>query len=127
MKEGTTICAARDGIVIDVKEDSNKGGKTIKFQEYGNYITIYHKDGTMANYYHLQKNGSKVKVGDKVKAGDEIALSGNTGWSSGPHLHFQVYSFNEDMEVKSIPTKFKQKENKAVTLVKNKEGYVSVH
>ncbi|MBL4667682.1 MAG: M23 family metallopeptidase [Flavobacteriales bacterium] len=127
MPEGTSICAARDGIVIFVKDDSNKHGKTIKYQSYGNYITIYHSDGTMANYFHLKKNGSKVKVGDKVKAGEVIALSGNTGWSSGPHLHFQVFRFDENMEVKSVATKFRQVEGKAIILKKSKEGYLSVH
>ena len=100
MEIGTPICAARDGLILFVKENSNKGGKTFKFQEYGNNITIYHEDGTMANYFHIKKGGSKVKEGDRVKAGDVIALSGNTGWSSGPHLHFQVYSFDKDMNVK---------------------------
>jgi murein DD-endopeptidase MepM/ murein hydrolase activator NlpD len=127
MDEGTIICAARDGIVIGVKDDSNKHGKTIQFQEFGNYITIYHNDGTMANYFHIEKKGSKVKVGDKVTAGQEIGYSGNTGWSSGPHLHFQVYSFNEAMDVKTIPTKFLQEDGKAIILEKNKDGYKSVH
>lgn len=127
MDVGTPICAARDGIVLEVKEDSDKRGKTYKYQKYGNFIIIYHRDGSMANYFHIKKNGSKVNVGDKVKAGQIIALSGNTGWSSGPHLHFQVYSFDKDMEVKSIPTKFKQSEGKAIILKKSKEGYKSIH
>lgn len=127
MEEGTPICAARGGIVIFVKDDSNKHGKTIQFQEYGNYITIYHEDGTMANYFHLQKNGSKVKVGDKITAGQIIALSGNTGWSSGPHLHFQVFSFTKNMDFKSIPTLFLQEDGKTITLEKSETGYKSVH
>ncbi len=127
MNEGTSICAARDGIVIFVKDDSNKHGKTYKFQEFGNNVTILHKDGTMANYFHIQKGGSKVKVGDEVTAGQVIALSGNTGWSSGPHLHFQVYGFDEDMEVKSVPTKFKLEDNKTGILKVSTTGYKSVH
>jgi len=127
MDVGTPICAARDGIVIDVKEDSNKHGKTYKYQEYGNYIIIYHTDGTMANYFHLKKNGSKVEVGDKVVAGQLIALSGNTGWSSGPHLHFQVYVFDADMKVKTIPTRFRQENGKSIILKNSKEGYISSH
>lgn len=127
MDEGTTICAARGGTIVEVKDDSNKGGKTIKYQDFGNYITICHDDGTLANYYHLKKGGSLVKVGDKVKDGQGIALSGNTGWSSGPHLHFQVYSFTGALEVKSIPTKFKQEDGKVIILKENREGYVSVH
>ena len=80
----------------------------------------------MANYFHLKKSGSKVKVGDRVYAGDVIALSGNTGWSSGPHLHFQVFSHNEDMEVESIPTKFKTEDGNII-LKKSQEGYKCVH
>lgn len=127
MEVGTPICAARDGIVLSVKEDSDKRGKTYKYQEHGNYIEIYHTDGTMANYFHLKKNGSKVKVGDKVEAGQVIGLSGNTGWSSGPHLHFQVYVFDSNMEVKTIPTKFRQENGKAIILQESREGYKSVH
>jgi murein DD-endopeptidase MepM/ murein hydrolase activator NlpD len=127
MDEGTPICAARGGVVIFVKDDSNKSGKTIKYQDYGNYITIYHEDGTLANYFHIKKGGSKVKVGEKVNDGQVIAMSGNTGWSSGPHLHFQVYSFDEEMEMKSIPTKFRQADGKAIILKLSKEGYQSVH
>jgi murein DD-endopeptidase MepM/ murein hydrolase activator NlpD len=127
MDVGTPICAARDGVVLEVKEDSDKSGKTYKYQEYGNYIIIYHEDGTMANYFHIKKKGSKVEVGDKVKAGQVIALSGNTGWSSGPHLHFQVYSFDADMQVKTIPTKFIQEDERSIILKKSKEGYKSIH
>jgi murein DD-endopeptidase MepM/ murein hydrolase activator NlpD len=126
MKEGTSVCAARDGIVIDVKEDSNKHGKSTKFIEYGNYVTIYHKDGTMADYFHIQKNGSNVKIGEKVSVGQEIALSGNTGWSSGAHLHFEVYGYDENMELKTIATKFKVEDHKTEILKESKTGYKSV-
>jgi len=127
MDVGTPICAAREGVVIAVKEDSDKRGKTYKSQKHGNYIVIYHEDGTMANYFHLKKSGSKVKVGDRVAAGQVIALSGNTGWSSGPHLHFQVYTFDTEMELKTVPTKFRQEGGKTLLLKKSKEGYQSVH
>ena len=126
MKEGTSVCAAREGIVIFVKDDSDKRGKTAKYKGFGNYVTIYHEDGTMADYFHLKKNGSKVKVGDQVLAGQEIALSGNTGWTTGPHLHFQTYKFNEDMEYESIPTTFKLEDGKTGILKVSDKGYVSV-
>lgn len=126
MPEGSSVCAAREGIVIFVKDDSDKGGKTAKYKSFGNYVTIYHRDGTMADYFHLKKNGSKVKVGDEVLAGQEIALSGNTGITTGAHLHFQTYKFNEDMEYESIPTTFKLEDGKTGILKVSDKGYVSV-
>lgn len=102
---GDTIYAARSGIVTDVKEDSNKGGYDPKYEPFGNYIKIYHEDGTLGSYVHLKKNGSLVKKGDQVKTGEIIGLSGNTGWSSGPHLHFMV-SQNQDFKSVTLPIKF---------------------
>jgi len=90
MDEGTPIYASRGGIVVDVKQDSNIGGPNESFASYGNYISIFHVDGTFAKYLHLKQNGSAVKIGQKVKQGSLIGYSGNTGWSSGPHLHFQI-------------------------------------
>jgi murein DD-endopeptidase MepM/ murein hydrolase activator NlpD len=54
----------------------------------GNCVEIQHADGVLAKYLHLSKN--TVKAGDRVKAGDVIALTGNTGRSTGPHLHYQL-------------------------------------
>jgi hypothetical protein len=113
---GTLITASRSGVVVSVKDDSDKHGKSIKYISYGNFITIYHGDGTFSDYYHIQKDGSKVKIGDTVSAGQVIALSGNTGWTSGPHLHFQVYKYSENMEMKTIKTKFLQEDGKLIYL-----------
>lgn len=123
---GTPIAASRSGVVVNVKDNDSKHGKTIKFINYGNYITIYHSDGTFADYFHIQKEGSKVKVGDKVLAGQVIALSGSTGWTSGPHLHFQVYIYSENMNVKTIKTQFLQEDGKLIYL-KEKENYTAYH
>lgn len=94
MKQGTTICAARDGIVIQTKEDSDKGGLKPEFLSEGNHIVIQHNDGSIAQYWHLQYNGVLVSEGDSVKAGQAIGKSGNTGYSAFPHLHFQVIDKN---------------------------------
>lgn len=87
MPIGTKVLAARDGEVVSVRvvfEDGNN--EDLK----ENYIFIQHDDGTVARYFHLTRNGSFVTKGNQVKAGDIIGLSGNTGQSGGPHLHFDV-------------------------------------
>lgn len=106
MRIGDTICAARSGIVIGVKEDSDIGGNSRKYQPYSNKIVIAHEDGTFAHYAHLKQNGAFVELGDQVEQGQAIGLSGNTGYSSGPHLHFVVRIPTEQGE-KAIPIKIK--------------------
>ncbi|WP_051957081.1 M23 family metallopeptidase [Chryseobacterium populi] len=91
MPEGTEILAAREGLVVDLVKHNNSGCAEINCANQANYITILHPDGTFAQYYHLKQNGVLVNIGDQVKKGDIIGLSGNTGWSNGPHLHFVTY------------------------------------
>jgi murein DD-endopeptidase MepM/ murein hydrolase activator NlpD len=92
MKKGTKIVAARDGVVVRVKEDSDKGGWNRKYRPYGNNIIIQHADNSRSGYWHIQKNGALVQVGDTVKRGQMIALSGKTGYTAFPHLHFIVWT-----------------------------------
>lgn len=106
MSSGTPVHAARDGRVVKVKDDSDTGGGDRKYVNCANYVLVKHSDGTVANYAHLSKGGAKVKVGDYVHAGDLLALSGNTGFSSGPHLHFSVFKTRDGKERVSIPIKF---------------------
>lgn len=106
MKRGTKVLAARDGIVVRVKQDGNKGGMNKKYRPYGNNIVIQHADGSRAGYWHLQFNGSLVKVGDTVKTGQAIALSGKTGYTALPHLHFLVWTFNSRGEWQQVATRF---------------------
>ncbi len=106
MKTGTRIVAARDGLVVEVKEDSNIGGPEEKYDKHGNYVLIYHSDGTFANYVHLKQNGAIVDVNDRVIAGQVIGLSGNTGRSSGPHLHFSVSKPTYSGKRVTIPVRF---------------------
>ncbi len=73
-----------------------------------NELGIKHSDGTYAVYAHLKYKGAFVKVGDKVKQGQSIGLSGNTGWSSEPHLDFSIFKRNhKGRKIKSIKFKFK--------------------
>jgi len=92
MPEGTTVCAAREGVVVDLKESSEMGGPAKKYVDQDNYVSIAHADGTIGEYHHLKHDGVLVEIGDRITAGQSIGLSGNTGYSTFPHLHFGVYS-----------------------------------
>lgn len=116
MSPGTPVHAARDGVVVKIKDDSDKGGPDRKFENAANYILIRHADGSIGNYAHLQKAGAKVLLGQKVKAGDWIGLSGNSGFSTGPHLHFAVFKTKNGSERESIPVRFRTLNAAAVTL-----------
>jgi murein DD-endopeptidase MepM/ murein hydrolase activator NlpD len=105
MKIGTPLHATRDGVVVKIKEDSDQGGKSSSFSKMANSIMIMHADGTFSYYLHLKHQGSEVAVGDTVKAGQLIGYSGNTGWSTTPHLHFEVRK-PVYMSYESIPTRF---------------------
>lgn len=105
MKRGTVICAARDGIVVRVKEDGNKGGWNKAYRPFGNVIVIQHTDGSRAGYWHLQFNGAFVNVGDTVKQDQAIGLSGKTGYTLFPHLHFIVWRSNNN-QWEQVATRF---------------------
>jgi murein DD-endopeptidase MepM/ murein hydrolase activator NlpD len=107
MPVGTEIHAARGGVVMDVEEDFNNGGTDRKkFVDKANHVRILHDDGTMALYAHLDLASVSVRPGARVRAGDRIARSGNTGFSSGPHLHFALQQ-NTGMKLISIPFRFR--------------------
>jgi murein DD-endopeptidase MepM/ murein hydrolase activator NlpD len=106
MPEGTHVHAARDGLVVGSRDDSSVGGANKKFEWEANYILIRHDDGTLGHYVHLKKGGNRVKVGDKVKAGDFIGLSGNTGRTTGPHLHFAVFKAASGKSRQTFPVRF---------------------
>ena len=100
---GTPVLAARDGVVMQVESGFDRAGTNkAKYGDRANVVRILHQDGTMAVYAHLQENAVYVRVGDHVGVGQQIALSGNTGFSSGPHLHFCV-QVNTGMRLVSIP------------------------
>ena len=105
MKKSSKICAARAGVIIAVKEDSDVGGLKDEYLSQGNHIIIKQEDGSEAMYWHLKKDGVLVNVGDTVKQGQHIGYSGNTGYTAFPHLHFQVY----DKDGKNIATRFNTK------------------
>lgn len=106
MPEGTTVCAAREGVVVDLKESSETGGRDEKHKDESNYVSIAHADGTIGEYHHLKFEGVLVEIGDRVMAGQAIARSGNTGYSTLPHLHFGVYSAADAEHLQSHPITF---------------------
>ena len=74
--------------------------------KYANFIVVLHDDGTTGEYYHVQQNGVLVEPGDRVEAGQMIGLSGNTGHTTVPHLHFAVYRAAEWGRTQSVPVRF---------------------
>jgi murein DD-endopeptidase MepM/ murein hydrolase activator NlpD len=106
MSIGTPVHAARDGVVAKILESNDKGCWDDGCGAYANYVVILHSDGTTGEYYHLAKNGALVEVGEQVVAGQKIALSGNTGHTTMPHLHFAVYRAAEWGNTQSIPVRF---------------------
>jgi murein DD-endopeptidase MepM/ murein hydrolase activator NlpD len=105
LSEGTPVHAARAGVVIKVKQDSDRGGLMSEDAKDGNLIEVLHDDATWAVYAHLRYHGSEVQVGQRVQAGELLGYSGATGLASGPHLHFAVYRAAWDGP-QSIPTVF---------------------
>lgn len=101
----TPVLAARDGKVMQYDDGYTQTTLTPNDEtSRANFIRILHDDGSMAVYGHIAANSVTVKQGDRVRRGQAIALSGNTGFSSGPHLHFAVQA-NRGMKLLSLPFK----------------------
>lgn len=106
MPDGTPVLAARDGVVMTVENDYYGNGLDMaKYGDRANNIRIVHADGTMAVYAHLRLESARVQVGEHVRAGQTLALSGDTGYTNGPHLHFCIQR-NANMELVSVPFQF---------------------
>lgn len=106
MPVGTGIYAARSGIVIDVASDYFEAGlDAARDGPRANIVRVLHDDGSMSLYGHLNWNSIRVIPGQQVARGEYIADSGNTGFSSGPHLHFVVQR-NRNGQMVSDPVQF---------------------
>lgn len=118
LKERDTVCAAINGFVVGIVDAYKHGGKGKEWKPYANFITIYNKEtGIFTQYVHLAYKGSLVQQGDYVVAGQPIALSGNTGQTTEPHLHFNcLIPENSENGLKSVPFIFKP--NKASENIK---------
>lgn len=105
MPVGSAVHAARDGVVINVAHRYFRGGTQQALLDEANFVQILHDDGTSAVYAHLQLDSVRVRPGQRVERGEYIANSGNTGFSSGPHLHFVVLR-NAGLRSESVPVSF---------------------
>jgi murein DD-endopeptidase MepM/ murein hydrolase activator NlpD len=103
--DGTPIYAAREGTVINVHHDFFRGAPDPALLDQANVVEILHDDGTIGLYAHLHWESIRVQPGQGVRRGQYIADSGNTGQSTGPHLHFAVIR-NAGMRAESVPVQF---------------------
>ncbi len=94
----TPVLAARPGVVVVAHAAAQGSGTTAEYLDYKrtNFVIVRHDDGTLGEYMHLSPSSVIVKPGERVERGQPLALSGNTGFSSTPHLHFQVMTAAPD-------------------------------
>jgi murein DD-endopeptidase MepM/ murein hydrolase activator NlpD len=114
MPVGTGVYAAREGVVVEIAYANFAGGRDAEVDgPRANIVRIAHDDGTFGLYAHLDRASVRVRPGERVRAGQYIADSGNTGFTSGPHLHFAVLK-NRGFELASVPFAFRGAEGTAV-------------
>ncbi|ART81142.1 hypothetical protein CBP12_07590 [Oceanisphaera avium] len=99
---GTPLYASRAGVVVAAVDHHQGGGLDEKFRGKANHLRIRHSDGTVALYAHLKTGSIRVAKGEQVRLGQAIAASGNTGYTSGAHLHLAL-QVNKSGVMESIP------------------------
>ena len=106
MPVGTPVHAARDGVVALVEHSHDAGCPREECGRFANFVVVLHSDGTTGEYFHLERGSAQVRVGDRVERGQQLARSGNTGFSTAPHLHFGVYRTGPDRTTESLAVRF---------------------
>lgn len=110
-KGQTNIIASKDGVIFAVNDGCEDGGDKSCGNQYGNYIIVQHIDNTYTLYAHLYNGSINVSVNDSVKQGQVIAKLGNSGYSTGPHLHFEVRVGGSDYSSSQNPINFVSTDN----------------
>jgi murein DD-endopeptidase MepM/ murein hydrolase activator NlpD len=126
MPIGTPLVASRAGKVVAVR-DHFPDGNDKDLEE--NYVMVQHDDKTVARYIHLTQGGALVKLGEAVRQGQRIALSGNSGQTGGPHLHFDVQTCGPNLPPaynalpcgKTVPINFRNTEKNSCGLISNRK------
>ena len=105
LQVGDTICAATPGYVVGIVEDYSLGGSSNRWRPYANFVTVFDTiSGMYTQTVHLDHKGALVDLGDYLEKGSVIGLSGNTGYTTAPHLHFNVLvPIDSDAFMESAP------------------------
>lgn len=119
LPRNTPIYSISDGQVVEVVSNFGEGKPIVRYLNKSNTIRVCDpKTGKTFSYVHLAKNSNTVSVGDIIKTGDLIALSGNSGFSTEPHIHFSIsYIDDETLEYRSIPFLLNNKTPKSGIIV----------
>lgn len=109
MPDGSKVLAPRTGVVVEVKDSSNRGGPSQEFENDLNYITISHGNNEFSQLCHIKHEGALVRIGQTVMEGQLVAHTGSTGWCYEPHLHFMVFKLTNDNKYgfRSVKVRFK--------------------
>ncbi len=105
--EGMPVLAAADGIVEAINDGAFDRNKGFAYPEPpANYVIINLGNGWRAKYWHLRRDSVSVKVGDSIAAGDFLGWTGSSGFSTGPHVHFELTYKNHPVETMLDPATF---------------------
>ncbi|HEX8437684.1 M23 family metallopeptidase [Archangium sp.] len=122
LPEGSPVHAARQGVVVQVVQTFTTAGTDASYREQdkANRVLVRHPDGTLGYYGHLKPGGAVVQEGQSIAAGQLLGLSGNTGFSKGPHLHFEVRRPIDGRTWVTFPVRFTTEQGLGLTLEKDK-------
>lgn len=126
MPVGTPVHAAREGVIVLVEDSHTSGCALEECAPLANFVVVLHSDGTTGEYFHLERGSAEVRLGERVTRGQRLARSGDTGFSTAPHLHFGVYRTGRDRTTESLAVRFKTRGG-AVATPRSGAHYLNPH